>query len=118
MPAINFEVIKEPKGFIRSLQLVFAIIAFSTLANFSTEIVFNVLCKNPDKPQEPDNNQFHSFSRSVVYPFKNVEPISFDDKSVCGIDNIPALHFSGDVSSDAQFFVFTGVVSFLYSAAR
>ena len=43
---LNTEVLKEPRGFLRCLELFFGIVAFSTLANYSTEFSFDIKCKN------------------------------------------------------------------------
>ena len=39
-------VLKEPRGFIRCIELLFAIIAFGTCANYSTTSTFQVNCTN------------------------------------------------------------------------
>lgn len=114
MPVVNFEILKEPRGFIRCLEFLFSIIAFSTLANFSTEIVISIYCKS-SKDDLPE-----LFTRAVEYPFRvrELDPIDFGKYNMCGIqqlDGRSSIKFSGDFSSDAQFFVFTGVLSFLYS---
>ena len=118
----NFEVFKEPRGFIRCLELLFAVVAFATLANFSTKISINIICKNSTDINNVDDT-FHQFDRSVSYPFKvnNLDPIDVEKENVCNIKVKPGdetIRFLGDFSSDAQFFVFTGVISFLYSMFR
>jgi len=120
MQKANFEVLKEPRGFIRCLELLFAIVAFATLANFSTKIGINIVCKNSTDITNVDDT-FHQFDRTVSYPFKvkSLEPIDVEKENVCKIRTVKeedkTIHFLGDFSSDAQFFVFTGVISFLYS---
>ena len=133
---VNLDVVKEPRGFIRCLELLFAIVAFSTLANFSTEIAINIICKSnhpgQDGPENTDSS-FHQFIRDVVYPFKvnQIRPIDLEaegPEGICGIKqwNVTdggstvssKITFLGDFSSDAEFFVFTGVISFLYSLVR
>jgi len=129
----NLDVVKEPRGFIRCLELLFAIVAFSTLANFSTEIAINIICKSNHPGQvgpENTDSSFHQFIRDVVYPFKvnQIKPIDLEaegPEGICGIKqwNVTdagstvssKITFLGDFSSDAEFFVFTGVISFLYS---
>ena len=115
MGQANTEVLKEPRGFIRCLQLLMAVVAFSTLANYSTQIAISIICKEANVGEE-----FNQFTRDVTYPFrvKQVEPINVT--GLCKItDKDPdKIGFQGDFSSDAQFFVFTGVISFLYCLSR
>ena len=61
---LDIEVFKEPRGFIRCLEFFFGIVAFSTLANFSTEFSFDIKCKNAtlDDPKILEKVQ-------VDYPF-------------------------------------------------
>ena len=111
----NTEVLKEPRGFIRCLQLLFAIVAFSTLANYSTQIAISIICKDFNPGEE-----FRQFTRDVTYPFRvnQLEPIKVT--GLCNItdDRVDDIGFLGDFSSDAQFLVFTGVICFLYSMMR
>ena len=114
MEQANTEVLKEPRGFIRCLQLLFAIVAFSTLANYSTQIAVSIICKefNPGE-------QFKEFTRDVTYPFRvnQLEPIKVT--GLCKMtERMDDIGFLGDFSSDAQFLVFTGVICFLYSMMR
>ena len=105
------------------MELLFAIVAFATLANFSTKIGINIVCKNSTEITNVDDT-FHQFDRTVSYPFKvkNLKPIDVEKENVCKIRTVKeedkTIHFLGDFSSDAQFFVFTGVISFLYSIFR
>ena len=59
---LDIEVFKEPRGFIRALEFFFAIVAFSTLANFSTEFSFDIKCKNATLDDQKILVQVH-------YPF-------------------------------------------------
>ena len=123
MPQASFNVVKEPRGFIRCLQLVLAVAAFSTLANYSTEIAININCE-PESVNNDQSQIIKIFTTKVSYPFqvKATEPIDLQANNVCGITDFSPtgqfINFLGDFSSDAQFFVFTGVISFLYSIAR
>ena len=119
---LDIEVLKEPRGFIRCLEFFFAIVAFSTLANFSTEFSFDIKCKNAAL------NAPNPVTVQVDYPFNIAanKPIDLSEKKTCGVS------FDGDAekygkitfmkkfnfSSDAQFYVFVGVVSFLYAGFR
>ena len=57
------EVLKEPRGFIRCLQWLFALVAFATCANFSTSCGYTVKCTkgglDPIVVEHP-----------IYYPFK------------------------------------------------
>ena len=110
----NTEVLKEPRGFIRCLQLLFAVVAFSTLANYSTKIAISVFCKEAIPGED-----FRQFTRDVTYPFRvnQLEPVNVT--GLCNISGgVDDIGFKGDFSSDAQFLVFTGVICFLYSMMR
>ncbi|GFY62543.1 UNVERIFIED_CONTAM: Synaptophysin [Trichonephila clavipes] len=102
---LSIQVIKEPRGFIRIIQCIMAILAFSTTAGFSTECEFSVSCgegKDDDIPVE------YEFG----YPFSHTElnvPENCDEK------NILHLILPFDFSNAAEFFVATGVMSFLYT---
>jgi hypothetical protein len=56
-------VLKEPRGFMRILELLFAIVAFAACADFSTYMEYNVQC-DPNQPQAIIPVR-HNFS----YPF-------------------------------------------------
>lgn len=108
---MDTRVFKEPRGFMRCLQFFFAIFAFSTCAHFSNQYGYNIICINsPDQPIRV----VHSYS----YPFRmdHEEGIPFQ----CPVNDTQAvkkLTSPGDFKSDAEFFVFTGVISMLGSIA-
>ena len=120
MEQANTEVLKEPRGFIRCLQLLFAVVAFSTLANYSTQIAISIWCKELNTGVKFNaGDEFNQFTRDVTYPFRvnQLEPINVT--GFCNATSSPDyIGFIGDFSSDAQFFVFTGVICFLYSILR
>jgi len=86
---------QEPRGVMRILQFVFAIVAFSTTSNFSADVY--VTCQTSP-----------NVTVSISYPFKFAENVCIEKSSG------KALIMSADVSSDAQFYVATGVLSLLY----
>uniref|UniRef100_A0A6P7H936 Synaptophysin-like protein 2 n=1 Tax=Diabrotica virgifera virgifera TaxID=50390 RepID=A0A6P7H936_DIAVI len=89
----NLAVFQEPRGVMRIVQFIFSICGFATITGYTGYI--NVVCGTLTK---------HTF----VYPF---EVIIQNISSKCSIDIV------GDFSSDAKFFVTTGVLSMLYSLA-
>jgi hypothetical protein len=106
-------ILKEPRGFMRILQWIFAILAFATCSHFSTYMQYSVVCQH--------NVTNATVVRHVAtYPF-NLGASHSVPVSCPGISPAPAQTFTqsppGDFSSDAQFFVFTGVISFLSTMA-
>lgn len=87
---------QEPRGVMRILQFVFAIVAFSTTTNFSVDVTSTCGAANNI-----------TNGRSISYPFRFSEPI-------CHEKTQQEIVISADVSSDAQFYVATGVLSLLY----
>lgn len=110
---MDTEVLKEPRGFIRCIEWLFAMIAFATCANFSTECAYEITCKEPSLGTAKVTHQ-------VYYPFKldHIEAEITPDKDwkACFNEKIANNH-PGDFSSDAQFFVFTGVIAWLGATA-
>ncbi|KAL1422879.1 hypothetical protein MTO96_021609 [Rhipicephalus appendiculatus] len=82
---LNFRVLKEPRGFIRVLQFVFSIFAFATTSGFGTTSIFSVICTRSSP---------FKVTVQYGYPFSIELPFNF--------------------ASNAEFFVATGVLSFLY----
>lgn len=113
---VSISVLKEPRGFIRVLQLALAILAFATTAGFSTSISFEVKCNGNDNGKGSKEIDYH-----FGYPFQmtgqELHPPDCngndnEDEENDDSDNPIRLPF--DFSNPAEFFVATGVVSFLY----
>jgi len=111
---LDLEVLKEPRGFIRCLQWFFAMLAFATLAGFSTQLSFDIICREKELP-------ITHITSLINYPFRLDQnpPHKFGDSPPCGVTfgedvKNQDITFPGNFASDAQFFVFTGVISWLY----
>jgi len=102
--AMNTRVFKEPRGFMRCVEWFFAIVAFACCCDFSTYVEYKVECRDKDP---------YTAKYEFSYPFQldHVQEHTID----CGGEH--DMQLSGDFSSDAQFFVFTGVLSFLATMA-
>jgi len=85
----------------RCVEWFFAIVAFACCCDFSTNVSYKVQCSNGEA-----TTYTHEFS----YPFQ-LDHVPAQ-KVTCG-DREVDMQLPGDFSSDAQFFVFTGVLSFL-----
>lgn len=93
---LNLTPFQEPRGVMRVLQLVFAICAFTTVANFSID--YTIDCQDYVKAKV----------FTIDYPFRFYE-------TICRrASNNESLAITADVSTDSQFFVATGVLSMLY----
>jgi len=122
--AINIEPFKEPKGFLKLLQWLFAICAFATTVNFTTTFQFlaSVKCT-------PGSDVFAkvTVTQAVEYPFDLDQPfhskrINMGEYPECkNITGATAtnleVNFVSNVKTDAEFFVTTGVLCFLYATA-
>uniref|UniRef100_V9L8T1 Synaptophysin n=1 Tax=Callorhinchus milii TaxID=7868 RepID=V9L8T1_CALMI len=104
----TFRVVKEPLGFIKILEWIFAIFAFATCGSYSGEFRLSVDCANKT---ESDLHIWVKFE----YPFR-LHQVYFDAPS-CRGDRTEQLFLAGDFSSSAEFFVTVAVFSFLYSMA-
>lgn len=93
---LNLTPFQEPRGVMRVLQLVFAICAFTAVSNFSID--YTIDCQ--------DFKNAKVFN--IDYPFRFYE-------TICRrASNNESLAITADVSTDAQFFVATGVLAMLY----
>ncbi|XP_064161901.1 synaptophysin-like [Anguilla rostrata] len=104
----QFTVVKQPLGFIKILQWVFAIFAFATCGSYSGMLKMSVECKNRTESDLSIEVEFE-------YPFR-LHQVYFDAPT-CKGGNPERLFLVGDYSSSAEFFVTIGVFSFLYSMA-
>lgn len=107
---MNTEVLKEPRGFMRVLECFFAMVAFATCANYTVHNEFTLKCVNSTLTK--------SFKNDFYYPFRldhtDIDPLTCIPNDA---DHTVKIHQPGDYKSDAEFFVFTGVVAFLGSGA-
>ncbi|KAM9785714.1 synaptophysin-like [Neosynchiropus ocellatus] len=104
----QFTIIKQPLGFIKVLQWIFAIFAFSTCGSYSGMFKMSVECKNRSESNLGIEVEFE-------YPFR-LHQVYFDAPT-CKAGEPERLFLVGDYSSSAEFFVTIGVFSFLYSMA-
>ena len=102
-------VLLEPRGFIRVLEFILAIVAFATTGGYSDNLIVTINCGNASVPDE------HRYSLPVSYPFSldaTPVPIKF-----CNNDTTSNHQFNGDLSPSAEWFLFVGVTAFLYALA-
>jgi len=97
----SYEALKEPRGFIKCFQFFLAIFAFATICNFQSSFEVKVACTS--------SSDTISMKIPIFYPFT----LDRATHTACDITAQVAASFS----SDARFFVFTGVVSMILSAA-
>ncbi|XP_074596004.1 synaptophysin-like protein 1 [Brevipalpus obovatus] len=103
-------VIKEPRGFIRVVQLILAICAFATTCGYSGFSALDIFCPEKEKASEIKT---HTFEYPIEYPFK-LDETEFKYISNCSADFELSKTFPMDFSSSAKFYVTTGVLCMMY----
>uniref|UniRef100_UPI00398F2838 synaptophysin-like protein 1 n=1 Tax=Pristiophorus japonicus TaxID=55135 RepID=UPI00398F2838 len=103
---LDFGPLKEPIGFIKLLEWIFAIFAFATCGGFNGKTALNVECQNATDSQE--------YAAAFQYPFR-LNHIVIIPATVCNQSKNTFL--TGDFSSSAEFFVAIAVLAFLYCIA-
>ncbi|XP_048477143.1 uncharacterized protein LOC109923715, partial [Rhincodon typus] len=103
---LDFGPLKEPIGFIKILEWIFAIFGFATCGGFSGKTALNVKCK--------DANDTQLFTANFQYPFR-LNTVSIIPKNTC--NQTTAFYLMGDFSSSAEFFVAIAVLAFIYCTA-
>ncbi|XP_018025298.1 synaptophysin [Hyalella azteca] len=101
---MNWQVVKEPRGFMKILQFLFTICAFATTTSYAASFSFVVKCSGLTDSM---------ITGVVQYDFR-LDHLHMRQK-VCGVEQ--NILVSGDASSDAQFFVAVGVLAWLYVIA-
>lgn len=102
---LKIDALKEPRGFIRVLQFVLAILAFATTTSLSTSSEIRYHCKN-------DNSDTVARVK-ISYPFDlttNSWPLT-----PCYANDTRQGGPFGNFSGASQFYVFVGVMAFLIS---
>ncbi|XP_006005471.1 synaptophysin [Latimeria chalumnae] len=102
----QFRIIKEPLGFIKILEWIFAIFAFATCGSYSGEFRLSVDCVN-----KTESNL--NIAVKFEYPFR-LHQVYFD-APLCSGRKTEKQFLTGDYSSSAEFFVTIAVFAFLYS---
>lgn len=108
MLSFSYSVFQEPRGVMRIFQLIFAICALSTTANFIVTLHYYNCATDEIIDPSPI---------VIKYPFRFEYKICAINASSYIKDSNKAIYYSvsGNLSSDAQFFVATGVLSLMYS---
>ncbi|KAI8511112.1 PREDICTED: synaptoporin-like isoform X3 [Branchiostoma belcheri] len=101
----NMRVVKEPRGFLKLLQFIFAIFAFATASGGGSNFQFSVKCNDTDPGKLVD--VFYS------YPYK-LEDVPVVSK-FCENTTQTVYPLVGNENSSAEYFVTIGVFAFLYS---
>lgn len=103
---LDLEPLKEPIGFIRVIEWVFAIFAFASIGGYTGATTMTVDC--PGSGQKGATVVFGYPFRLSAYPY-----------TIPSCDQVtpPELYLQGDFSSSAEFFVCVGVFAFLYTTA-
>jgi len=106
-PTNRWRVLNEPRGFIRIIQWFIAIIAFALCADYESSFTFTYRCNDEESISQTINITY-PYSMAASNPNFKVP----ESAGTCGDPQLKPL--SGDVSPSAKWFVFVGVLAFLY----
>lgn len=98
---LNLSVFQEPRGVMRILHFVFSICAFATTTGFAGKVIFNQCSA--------------TYTFEYDYPFNLDLDHTFEYTATNNATCKPTAKITADFSSDAKFFVATGVLAMLYS---
>lgn len=103
---LDIEPLKEPMGFIRVIEWIFAIFAFATTGGYTGTTRLTVECSKIE---------YKDVTAVFGYPFRlSTYPYTIPS---CDQATSPEMHLQGDFSSSAEFFVCVGVFAFMYASA-
>jgi len=105
----NYDVLKEPRGFIKGLEIFLAIFAFSCLSGFRGEIEIKQFYTNKTESPTPSTSN-HPAVAEFSYPFESITLNTFNSKW----SHEPTLILK-DGRSSPEFFMVVAVFCFLYS---
>ncbi|XP_046406023.1 synaptoporin-like isoform X2 [Ischnura elegans] len=97
--AFNLSVFKEPRGVMRIFHFIFSICAFATTTGFTNFVII-------------ESTEYRA-EFEIEYPYR----LNHLVKEVNVGNNTEKIQLYGNFSSDAEFFVATGVIAMLYTIA-
>lgn len=107
----NIDILKEPKGFIKGIELIIAIFAFATVAGFIGHFEFTVRCNGGSvSSREVKGDFFYPFNEIKLYVSDNL--CENETTTQANEKNLKI-----NYKSESEYFVFTGVVSMLFVIA-
>lgn len=104
VPVRDLSILKEPRGFIKPLQWILSIFAFATTCSVETQTGFSVSCP-----------KLEEYTYPISYPFVLDLSVSVPMCDSNIVPNVASFTYSGKSSS--EFYVFIGVMAFLYCLA-
>lgn len=110
----RFEAIKEPIGFIKIIQFFMAILAFAIAVNGSSSLKFNSQCT--DVTTTPSYGVV--WMAKYSYPYDLTKVAIQQESGNCKTKPLDRAYLTTEgmnIKSSAEFFVFVGVMAFLYS---
>lgn len=112
----RFEAIKEPIGFIKIIQFFMAILCFAIAVNGSSRLAFTAACINSAQTKIPAV----TYQATYGYPYDltqaKIQAINSCSAGTARKPDRETLTTEGfNIKSSAEFFVFLGVMAFLYS---
>jgi len=102
----NYDVVKEPRGFIKCLEVFLAIFAFACATGYRGNLKI-------DQTSPDAQPKAHDAQGTIQYPFSQILEMPFIKPGTNGTMHTYTLEV--DQRSKIEFFVFIGVMCFLYS---
>lgn len=120
MPSINknpnINILKEPRGFIKLIEIAIAIFAFSTTVGYRGHFEFFIKCENKTTNSTVQVHTSADFSYSydeITYYFQDKASQPACSNLLSKNPDVRPLNYK----SESEYFVFVGVTCFLYAIA-
>lgn len=116
--AIDISPLKEPRGFIRIIQFFMAILAFATTVDYRGKHQVEIVCDRVKINDDPGLHTVELVTYELSYPFNSEQIFFFKTNATNCVRGSPSfLPFVSPLNkkSTAEFYVTTGVLSFLFS---